>query len=170
MSEKFFDEFLKISDYPQIVLTCGISGSGKTYFSQKLEKSGYIRLSSDEIAWQIYGGDFTSLPHEKQQKIFAEAATHIDCELDHLLSSGSRVVVDSTLCKRRRRDALRAICMKHNIVPVLVYLCATYETLHSRLSTRTGIGPNDIIIPDSDLMSFFQGFEVPTSDEHPFCL
>ncbi|WP_346775363.1 AAA family ATPase [Bacillus sp. RO2] len=34
---------------------CGVAGSGKTTFSQQLEKEGFVRLSIDEEIWATNG-------------------------------------------------------------------------------------------------------------------
>ena len=36
---------------PKVFMVCGISGSGKTAFSKKLELSGVPRISMDEELW-----------------------------------------------------------------------------------------------------------------------
>lgn len=149
----------------RVVLLCGISGSGKTVYARRLGEYGFRRISSDAMAWARYGGDFTAQPWEVQKALFADVNGDIDRELDAALCVGEKVVVDSTLCKRCRRDRLRAICRSRGVEPVLVYLPATYQTLQSRLSGRCGTGPDDIIISDSQLRGFCGGFEPPALDE-----
>lgn len=39
------------SDASLVVMMCGIAGSGKSTFSQHLEKYGFVRLSIDEEVW-----------------------------------------------------------------------------------------------------------------------
>ena len=34
---------------------CGVAGSGKTTYAQRLEAEGYVRLSIDEEIWQRFG-------------------------------------------------------------------------------------------------------------------
>ncbi|WP_369525508.1 AAA family ATPase [Paramuribaculum intestinale] len=34
---------------------CGVSGSGKTFLARRLVGKGFLRLSSDEIIWNLYG-------------------------------------------------------------------------------------------------------------------
>ncbi|NMA75480.1 MAG: ATP-binding protein [Bacteroidales bacterium] len=36
-------------------MMCGVAGSGKTTFAQKLEKIGFSRLSIDEEIWSTNG-------------------------------------------------------------------------------------------------------------------
>ena len=38
-----------------VVLMCGLAGSGKTTFSQRLEAKGFARLSFDELVWSRAG-------------------------------------------------------------------------------------------------------------------
>ena len=40
---------------PLVVMMCGVAGSGKTTFSQLLEKEGFVRLSIDEEIWATNG-------------------------------------------------------------------------------------------------------------------
>lgn len=49
------------SDKPLIVLMCGIAGSGKTTFSQKIEPYGFTRLSIDEEVWAVLGRNGISI-------------------------------------------------------------------------------------------------------------
>lgn len=149
----------------RVVLTCGVSGSGKTCLAKALEEHGFIRVSADELAWRSYGGDFTSLPWSGQQELFGEVRDEIDAELESLLTSGCKVVVDSTMCKRGRRQNVIEICRRHGVEPLLVFLDAGYETLRDRLASRQGKGPNDIVIPDAQLREFCSNFESPGSDE-----
>lgn len=51
MFEKFHFDLIdrERDDFtPLVVMMCGVAGSGKTTFSQQLEKEGFIRLSIDE--------------------------------------------------------------------------------------------------------------------------
>ena len=40
---------------PEVVLMCGIAGSGKTTYAKDLEARGYVRLSVDEEIWHRFG-------------------------------------------------------------------------------------------------------------------
>ncbi len=52
-------------DTALVVLMCGIAGSGKTTFSQRLEEQGFIRLSIDEEVWNTHGRYGIDYPVEK---------------------------------------------------------------------------------------------------------
>jgi len=158
MTTDFFED-------SRVVLMCGVSGSGKTYYSHKLMERGYERLSPDELIWNSYGAGFTSLPFDQQKKLFIDASREIVEMTINLVESGKKVVVDSTMCKRFKRDEMREACLRHGIEPVIVYMKAPYPLLEERLSTRKGSGPDDLIVSKQQLRSFFSNFEIPSDDE-----
>lgn len=145
---------------------CGISGSGKTVFSQSLERYGFLRVSADEMIWSEYGADFANMLLEQQRQVFAATGDRVIEETIRLVAAGNKVVVDTTMCKRAKRDKIVTACRRLGITPTLVYLRSSYEVLHERLASRTGSGPNDQIIPDSQLRSFCNNFEAPGDDEN----
>lgn len=151
---------------PQVLLMCGVSGSGKTYYSKKLQEKGYIRLSLDEYIWDRYGSGFTKMPFDKQQQIFQSASKELENKLLEHVSRGFKVVLDSTMCKRSKRNHVREICNVIGIEPLFIYMDTPSEELHIRISKRLGTGPNDQIIPSERLDSFISNFEVPDSDEN----
>ena len=144
---------------------CGISGSGKTYYSKRLEAEGYLRLSLDEIIWESYGADFPSLPFPRQQEIFAEGFERLERELLGAIEEGRKVVVDSTMCKRGKRDHMRRLCKGKGVKPEFMYLESPLATLKERMLRRRGQGPNDQIVPPSRLETFYNNFDRPEPDE-----
>lgn len=148
-----------------VVLMCGVSGSGKTFYSLELEKCGYHRLSPDEIVWADYGPSVADIPFERQQQIFGDAFGKMMGEMRRLIISGEKVVVDSTMCKRHKRDMMREFCRELGVTPVLVYLDTPKPLLKERLSGRRGTGPDDQIVPEHLLERFCSNFEVPEADE-----
>lgn len=155
----------EISNASKVVVMCGISGSGKTYMSRLLRKDGFHRLSPDEIVWHRYGPEISSLPFPEQREIFGEAFNSLLEEMTRLLERGEKVVVDSTMCKRSKRDAMRRFCEEKGIEPTFVFLEASFPLLKERLSHRRGTGPDDQIITEELLEQFYQNFEVPDDDE-----
>lgn len=149
----------------RVVLMCGISGSGKTVFARALQELGFTRLSADGLIWEKYGDGFVSLPFSERRLIFQKLDDMLADELCHLLDSGNRVVVDSTMCKRSKRDNMRRTCARYGLEPQIVYLNAPLEVLHRRLSKRTGNGPDDQIVSIEQLQGFYANFEPPQPDE-----
>lgn len=160
---------MKKSDQPiQAVIMCGISGSGKTHYARKLEKDGYIRLSTDSIIWEKAGNDLLKLKEEQQRLLFAECRKELNNRLVNLLQSGKKVVVDATNCRRSTRDEIRKVCQRFNVNPQFVYCHAEKEELWLRLSQRKGSGPDDLLVSREQLSEYWKGFERPQANETDF--
>ena len=147
------------------IIMCGISGSGKTRYSRILESQGYVRISADELIWEEYGEDFTSLAPEQRKAAFMAANTKIMSLARNLLMQGKSIVVDATMCKRVNRDAISAVCRQAGSDAHFVYLQVPFDILAKRLSERIGSGPNDQIVPVEQLKQFYANFERPQDDE-----
>lgn len=152
------------------IILCGISGSGKTVLSRQLEKIGFSRISVDEMIWNEYGSGFYDLPFARQQPVFRLMHERMEEEAKRLLDKGCRIVVDSTMCKREKRDSIRQICRDRGVEPVIVFLKAPFDLLEKRLEGRNGTGPDDLIMEKQQLSSFFANFEVPGEDENPIII
>ena len=148
------------------VVMCGISGSGKTVFSQRLEREGYTRISADELVWQKYGDSFTELSPQCQREVYMTVNAEVIATAKEALSHGQRIVVDATMCKRTGRDKMVSACREAGVEPVFVYLPTPYEVLAQRLAGRTGHGPNDQIVTQEQLRQYYANFEVPANDEN----
>lgn len=152
---------------PEVVIICGVSGSGKTSFSRRLEKDGYRRISLDEYIDRHHGETFPDLPDEQQRQIFASAAAGLADMAADSIRRGEKIVVDSTMCKRAARDRMRAVCKSLDAECRFIYLDVPYSELARRLALRRGTGPNDRIVPEERLKGFCRGFEVPDRAKEP---
>lgn len=150
----------------QVVMMCGISGSGKTRYARSLTDQGYTLISADRMAWATDGGRLKELPHEQVQQAYASVNERIDTLLRQALERGERVVIDSTLCKRQRRNELAQICRQAGVTPLIIYLHASQPTLQLRLNARRGSGPDDMKVTPAQLTHFCQNFEAPGSEEN----
>lgn len=151
----------------RVVLLCGVSGSGKTFLSHLLEKQNFVRVSADNIIWQRYGDAFLDFPQQQRKEVFQSLGKELCEETIAHISAGEKVVVDSTMCKRAKRDEMRMACRAYGVEPVLVWLNTSSDLLRSRLSARKGNGPDDQIVTSEQLTGFLTGFESPTPDENP---
>lgn len=133
--------------YVPVLFMCGISGSGKTRHALGLEAQGYRRLSLDAYNSAGLG------------------SAELDRDLEELIRRGVPVVVDSTMCKRARRDAVRELCRRCGIIPRFIYLSAPLEVLKERLSHRRNSGPDDLIVSDAEVEFYYGHFEIPAADE-----
>ena len=148
----------------QVVIMCGVSGSGKTFFARRLEQAGFCRISSDDIVWNKYGSDFTHFPLQRQKEIFMEAQHELAQQMISLIDIGKKVVVDSTMCRRAKRDQMRALCISKGIQPVIVYMSAPLHILKERLSERKDTVHDDLIVDEKNLYLLYTNFEIPYID------
>lgn len=149
----------------RVVVLCGISGSGKTTLAKKLEREGYIRLSADGLIGEKYGAQFHTFSMEKRAEIFQGIDIELAGRLQELLAQGHKVVVDSTMCKRFKRDMIRQKCREADASFQIVFLQASFDVLKQRLASRTGADPDQQVITLEQLQTFFRNFERPSADE-----
>ncbi len=132
---------------PALIITMGLSGSGKTVLSNHLlQDLGLIRLRSDverkrlhdlapeadshsQVAGGIYSSDTSQLTYARLRD---HAAT--------LLQAGEPVLVDATCLQQQQRQAFRQLAQEHD-VPLHLLVCeADTETLKARLHRRAAQG------------------------------
>ena len=155
----------ELVDASRLILTCGISGSGKTTLSRRLGSRGFRRLSADALIHDAFGAELSALPFEERRLRFAAVAQRLLEMAVDALRRGERVVVDSTLCKRKMRNAYRRHCSEIGVAPLIIYLPADFEILISRLATRKGESPDDQVVSREELQYYFDNFEAPQADE-----
>lgn len=148
-----------------VTLLCGISASGKTKYSKQLELQGAVRLCVDEWMWSRYGSDFVRLPSDTQRQLTLEAEADIRSRMQELLRSGHRVVIDSCLCKRFKREAFELAAVEVNADIDKIFLTASRDILLHRLAQRKGSDPNDICVSPEEFGRFTANFQEPDDDE-----
>src|SRR5690242_20047234 len=89
---------------PLVVMMCGVAGSGKTTFSQQLEKEGFVRLSIDEEIWATNGRYGVDFPIEKIEEYKKVAERKLRNQLIQLIHDKEQVVIDFSFWDRARRE------------------------------------------------------------------
>ena len=126
-----------------LIITHGLSGSGKTRLSQQLlESLGAIRLRSDVERKRLHGlapharsgsgidsGIYTAEAGRRTYARLAELAREI-------LRSGYTVIVDAAFLKRGQRDQFRAVAEKMRVPFVILDVQASEPVLRQRLQQR----------------------------------
>jgi len=128
---------------PSLIITHGLSGSGKTTATQSLiELLGAVRLRSDlerkrlqglaplsssgsTLAGGIYAPDSTAATYRRLGELAREA-----------LRAGYPVVVDATFLKRAEREALRAIAGELDAPFLILDFRSPLEVLRARVVAR----------------------------------
>ena len=169
MFEKFdFDLIYRERDEntPLVVMMCGVAGSGKTTFSQQLEKVGFVRLSIDEEIWATngrYGVDF-SIDKIEEYKIAAESKLHD--YLIKLVHDKQQVVIDFSFWNREKREQYKQLIDKSGGKWKLIYLKVHPDDLRERIKIQNKrFDANAFPITEDTLNSYLRGFETPIGEE-----
>lgn len=135
------------SSAPTLMITCGLSGSGKTWFSSQMAAShGAVRIRSDVERKRMAG----LRPQQSSHALPASDLYSIDfnrrvyaqllAQVGSILQSGESVIVDAAFLKRAEREAMRELARQRQIRFVILYCCAPTETLRTRLIERQHCG------------------------------
>ena len=130
---------------PALLLAHGLSGSGKTTFTQTLiEALGAIRVRSDLERKRAHGmaplassgsgigkGLYSAVVNTATYRRLGELA-------QEALRAGFPVVVDGAFLKRSERDAFRAIAERLEVPFVILDFHAPLEALRARITLRLG--------------------------------
>ncbi|WP_084375139.1 AAA family ATPase [Neobacillus soli] len=147
-------------------MMCGIAGSGKTTFSQKLEKAGFVRLSIDEEVWSTNGRYGIDYPIEKYRGYLDKAHLRLRDKLVKLILNKQQVVVDSSFWRQSERVEYKHLIENAGGKWRLIYLKVNPNELHERLKIRSNRFDANAAFPITEeiLTSFLNGFEVPIGE------
>ncbi len=132
-----------LSSHPALIITHGLSGSGKTWLSQQLlESLDAIRVRSDIERKRLHGlapgersgsgidsGIYTADASQRTYAHLAELARAV-------LRAGYTVIVDAAFLKHSQRDQLRAVAKEMHVPFVILDIEAPENTLRERLRQR----------------------------------
>jgi predicted kinase len=128
---------------PSLVLTCGLSGSGKsTVALALLQPLGAVRVRSDVERKRLAGMASTARPTAEQaRQLYSRAMnTRTYARLQslsrQLLRAGLNVIVDAAALRRHERDELRALAAADAACFVLVECTAPEAVLRERIARR----------------------------------
>lgn len=137
---------------PRLVLTSGLSGSGKsTVALQLVEALGALRLRSDVERKRLHGLAPLDRPTPAQGlTLYGREATrrtfdHLAALAQALLAGGETVVVDAAFLHRAERDRFRAMAARLGVPTIVVDCQAPVDALRERLRERerSGHDPSD---------------------------
>ncbi len=147
-------QYLKLTEHyyrersPAIFLMHGVSGSGKSYLSERLaEAVGVIRIRSDVERKRIYrelclqGQSVELYGAEMNSRTFQ----HLYDKTALMLRAGYSVVVDATFIQQRTRNAYVELA-KSLDVPIRIISChCEHKLIEARLKRRheEGLDPSD---------------------------
>lgn len=150
---------------PLVVMMCGVAGSGKTTFSQHLEKEGFVRLSIDEEIWAAHGRYGIDFPIEKMEEYKQAAEKKLRDQLVNLIHSKHQVVIDFSFWDRVRREQYKQLIEKSGGKWKLIYIKVHPDDLRERLKIRNKrLDANSFTISEELLTAYLKGFEIPKGE------
>jgi len=160
-----------------VLITCGLSGSGKSSQSQTLiDARGVIRLRSDVERKRLFNlaSDARSNSAHDAGIYTAQATRRTYARLTELAATvvraGRPVLVDATFLTCSQREAFRALASSLDVPFAILFFDAPAEVLQLRVRRRASEGVDaseaDLAVLDAQ----FERFEPPTADEDRYVL
>ena len=123
-------------DKPALILTRGVSGSGKSYYSQQLlEEITAIRIRSDVERKRLY-------PESGQQRYSDAANQHtyqyLQSQAESLCRSGYNLIIDATFLNNDFIQPFKQLAATNNFSFVILEFSASPATLQQRIRQRHG--------------------------------
>lgn len=130
-------------DIPWLLISVGVTGSGKSRFTEQVVRSlGGLRIRSDIERKRLHGLGFDEKPPATGVAFYGAESTQATYErlatlAGKLLLSGYPVCVDATTLKRAQRDRLRLEAQKRGLAALLISFEADEATLEARVLKRS---------------------------------
>lgn len=118
---------------PVLSITRGVSGSGKTTYSQDLlEIMGAIRIRSDVERKRLFSANTKLYSKETTQQVYQYLAE----QAEELLSAGYHVIVDATFINIEQIEIFLQLATKHSVPFHILEFNAKPDTLRKRIRQR----------------------------------
>lgn len=157
---------------PLLIITHGLSGSGKTHAGNRLiEVRDWVRLRSDIERKRLAGlrPQDTSTTDLKPSLYSAATTTRVYARLTELasdlLAAGIPVMVDATFLKRHQRDDFHALAARHSAGFAILATHTDHVELLRRIEARTRAGIDASEATADVLQSQIRGQEPLGADE-----
>jgi predicted kinase len=145
---------------PNLILVCGLPGSGKTTIARRLEQeTGAVRLNIDEWVAAL-GVDFFDFEFRLrlESRLYEHGRT--------LLKLGQSIILEDGLWTRDERDRHRETACKLGATTEIHYFNLPFDELWRRLEGRNAIGAQDTVpITKELLQESWRRFERPDEAE-----
>lgn len=162
---------------PRLWITHGVSGSGKTFSTQRLvEVTGAIRLRSDVERKRLFGlAPLERSTGRSELDLYAPDVTqrtydHLAQQAARVIEAGFTVLVDATFLKRAQRDAFRRLAAQLGVPFTLLAFRAHAETLRRRVAQRSTQGADASEADLAVLHGQFAALEPLTANEQVYAL
>jgi len=151
-------------DEPVVYLLAGLPCSGKTAYARRLEASGVVRISVDDMMLAEHGRLGIDYPVADHERRLVTAVGAVRSQLVEEVKSGRSVVLDHGLGRRSERDEYKALVERLGAQWQLVHFAVDIETLRSRCSQRLD-DPDSVPVTDQMLMHLAEMWEPPAGED-----
>jgi len=159
---------------PFLLITHGVSGSGKSYFTnQLLETLGAIRLRSDVERKRLFGlGPLDASDSALDQGLYTPEASlrtyqQLRMLAGDILAAGYPVLVDATFLEQERRRVFQDLANQRGVPFVLLACTADPETLRARVRQRLAQGGDAAEADIAVLAQQLARYKPPAAEERP---
>jgi predicted kinase len=150
---------------PVVYLLCGLTGSGKTTFAQRMQAEGVVRLSVDEEVFARHGRYGVDYPENRYFELERPVIEEVRERLVALVRAGQSVILDQGLWRRADRDSCKRLVEEHGGRWRLLYFKVSRATLLERLAERNQRGDaNALAVTAEALDDFIARFDEPVGE------
>jgi len=151
----------------EIVMLCGLPGSGKTtYTTNLMEKRDYLKLSIDEAVYERHGRYNVDYHHLEYRRLETETYEELDKELVRTLACGRSAILDYGFWLKEQRDKYKDIARTMGVQSRLLYFKADRDVLWERLQLRNQRADPNALYVDEDLFERMHlRFEEPQDEK-----
>jgi predicted kinase len=150
---------------PLVYLLVGLTGSGKTRYSRRLESDGVLRLCVDEEVYALHGRYGVDYPEHDYAEREQPVVEDIRKRLVDAVVAGHSVVLDYGLWRRSEREEYKELVEDAGGSWRLIYLKVSKDELLRRLGERNlHTDANALAVTPQALEDFFTRFEEPAGE------
>jgi hypothetical protein len=157
---------------PGLIITCGLSGSGKSTIARQVAESlDGIQVRSDNLRKQLAG----MAPEQRDESAFAQGIYHpqmtqrtYDAMLQHarvITGSGRWAILDATYPTPQHRSGAAGMARALGLPYAILYCSAPRAELLRRLAARSAAGTDVSDATGAILQAQAQHFEAPGANE-----
>jgi len=157
---------------PRLILTCGVSGSGKSWLGSRLAAAeGWVHIRSDVERKRLFGLRAEQPSgSEHDAGIYAPGVSELTYRhlLDltaEMLEADQSVLVDATFLSRSQRKPFIELAQRRHVAMQALYVTCAQATLRERVRQRQAEGRDASEADESVLAEQLRRIEMPTSDE-----
>lgn len=145
-----------------VYMLCGLPGSGKSTYAQKLVDEGLAKLSPDEEVYRRYGRAGVDYPQHEYVDRYKEVLVGLELKILELLEQKQSFILDYGYWRLAHREKHKKLIENHGAEWKLIYFKADSVLLAERIDKRNRRGDaNAFPITKNMLHSFTQRFEEP---------